>query len=88
MSAVGVDANTVMGIDPYLFLVLVADRKIGDVLPTVDVIPRALGHAPKDTGLESQLSGLGEVELASHWALDGHRVLGCGGGKGVFKERK
>lgn len=88
MSAVGVNADTVMGIDPHFFLVLVTNREVGDVLSAVDVVPRALGHAPKDTGLELQLSGLREVELACNWALDGHRVLGCGGGKGVVFVRK
>lgn len=79
VSAICVDGDAVVSVNPDLLLVLVTHREIRDVLPTVYVIPRCLGYTSKDPCLKEQLPLLGEVEFSSHRAFDRHRISGwCG----------
>lgn len=52
MPAISIHTDAVVGINPYLLLVTIADRKIRDVLPAVDVVPRRLGYATQDPCLK------------------------------------
>lgn len=76
VSAICIDSDAVVSINPDLLLVLVTHREVRDVLPAIYVIPRRLGYTSKDPCLKQQLPLLGEVEFSSHRALDSHRISG------------